>query len=66
MAVEMSCPWLDNRVRKDSEKREKFQPMPVGAYQTIPWLQDRAAELHHGHCCCCCCFFFGGGGGPRS
>jgi len=27
LAVEMSCPWLDNRARKDSEKTEKYGPL---------------------------------------
>ena len=31
----------------------------VGAYQTLPRLQDRVAELHHGHCSV---FFLRGGG----
>ena len=26
LAVEMSCPWLDNRAKKDSKKIEKYQP----------------------------------------
>ena len=26
-AVEMSCPWLDNRARKDTEKTEKYEPL---------------------------------------
>ena len=24
--MEMSCPWLDNRAKKDSKKIEKYQP----------------------------------------
>ena len=27
LAVEMSCHWLDNRVRKDTEKTEKYEPL---------------------------------------
>ena len=27
LAVEMSCPWLDNNAKKDSEKTEKYQPL---------------------------------------
>ena len=27
LVVEMSCHWLDNRVRKDTEKTEKYEPL---------------------------------------
>ena len=27
VAVDMSCPWLDNRARKDTEKTEKYKPL---------------------------------------
>ena len=27
LAVEMSCPWLDNRARKDAEKTEKYKAL---------------------------------------
>ena len=27
VAVEMSCPWLDNRAKKDTEKTEKYQTL---------------------------------------
>ena len=26
-AVEMSCPWLDNRRKKEREKTEKYAPL---------------------------------------
>ena len=27
MLVEMSCPWIDNRVKKEAEKTEKYGPL---------------------------------------
>ena len=36
LAVEMSCPWLDNRAKEDSEKEEKYQPL----------LHDGTVERH--------------------
>ena len=33
VAVEMSCPWLNNRAKKDTEKTEK--------YQTLRWELTR-------------------------
>jgi len=27
LAVEMNCPLLDNRARKDTEKTEKYEPL---------------------------------------
>ena len=27
LAVEISCPWLDNRARKDTEKTGKYEPL---------------------------------------
>ena len=47
--MEMSCPRLANRTRKDTEKTEKYEPLwYVGVYQTIPRLQDCTTEHHNG------------------
>ena len=36
LAGEMSCPWLDNRTRKDTEKTEKYEPSRWGLTRQYP------------------------------
>ena len=42
LAAEMSCPWLDNRAKKDSKKIEKYQPQrrePTKQYPSYKIVQ---------------------------
>ena len=39
--LEMSCPWIQNREKKDEEKVLKYQWSPtLGAYATVQRVQD--------------------------
>ena len=59
--VEMSCPWVDNRVKKEAEKTEKYGPLRWELTRRYPgyrivqlnvimdvlggWSQDLEAEM---------------------
>ena len=61
LLVEMSCPWVDNRVKKEGEKTEKYGPLPWELTRRYPgyrivqlnvimdvlegWSQDLEAEM---------------------
>ena len=34
--MEMSCPWLENRAKKDSKKIEKYQPSTNHSGGSLP------------------------------
>ena len=61
LLVEMSCPWVDNRVKKEAEKKEKYGPLRWELTRRYPgyrivqlnvimdvlggWSQDLEAEM---------------------
>ena len=36
LAVEMSCPWTENREKKQEEKTIKYGPPPLGTQTAVP------------------------------
>lgn len=46
VVLEMSCPWIENRGKKDEEKSVWFTTM--GVTRTVPWIYIPAAQYYHG------------------
>ena len=45
--IEMSCPWIDNRKKKEVEKTIKYAPPSVGTETAIPNLHRQAVQHHY-------------------
>ena len=46
-AIEMSCPWIDNRKKKEVEKTTKYAPPSVGIETAISNLHRQAVQHHY-------------------
>ena len=46
LMVKMSCPWLDKRNKKETEKTEKYGTLRLEL--STPRIQDHTIECHHG------------------
>ena len=42
VTLEMSCPWVNNRKRKDKEKTLKYGPLSLGTEAAVPRLRGEA------------------------
>ena len=57
--MEMSCSWLDNHAKKDSEKTEKYQPLLWELTKQYPGYKTEQLNVIKD-------VFFVRGGGPGS
>ena len=48
-AFEMSCPRVNNRMKKSEQKTSKAPPLPTLVIKTaaLPWLRSKKTEHHH-------------------
>ena len=48
VTLEMSCPWISNREKKNEEKTVKYPPPPtLGIKTAVPWLQSKTTQHNH-------------------